>query len=247
MVKVVILGAGNVGWHLILECMRQPSVDLVQIYSRTTEVLQKQFPSIEIIQQTKHLKKADIYLIALPDDVIENLYLPALNGLVVHTSGTKSYQAINAKKRGVFYPLQSFSKSKKVQFSTLPLCIETEHKEDEFFLLNFAKLFSNTVQVINGKQRAKLHLAAVFANNFSNRMFAIAYDLCKTNNIDFKILQPLLNETLDKAFVMPPHLAQTGPAVRNDKKTIAHHLSQLDGINQDIYKLITQSIQEKNG
>lgn len=247
MVKVCILGAGKVGSHLIRECVNNPIIDLVQIYNRTLRPIKIYENGVSITDDSNQLIQADVYIISLPDDVITSLDLNYLDGLVVHTSGTKPFSVINAKKRGVLYPLQSFSKEKYIDFKHVPFCIETEFDNDLEALTSLANVISNKIQVIKEEQRAKLHLAAVFANNFSNRMMGIAYDLCKENNLDFSFLQPLLQETFLKTQVLPPHIAQTGPAVRKDKATVEKHLEQLTGIDKEIYKLVTQSIQERNG
>ncbi|MGY6647632.1 Rossmann-like and DUF2520 domain-containing protein [Wenyingzhuangia sp. IMCC45574] len=247
MIKVCILGAGKVGSHFIKECINNPVLNLVQIYNRTLQPIKIYQDSILITQDTTHLVKADVYLICLADDVIKTLDLSSLKGLVVHTSGTKPYQEINAKQRGVLYPLQSFSKEKHLDFKQVPLCIETEFENDLELLFKLANAISTKVQVLQASQREKLHLAAVFANNFSNRMMGIAYDLCKKQKIDFTFLQPLLQETFLKTQVLPPHIAQTGPAIREDQATINKHLEQLTGLDKEIYKLVTQSIQKRHG
>lgn len=247
MVKVCILGAGKVASHLIRECVNNPVIDLVQIYNRTLKPIKIYENGVSLTTDSKQLIKADIYIVSLPDDVIKLIDLNYLDGLVVHTSGTKPFSEINAKKRGVLYPLQSFSKEKHINFKLVPFCVETEFVKDLDLLTSFANAISSKVQVIKEKQRTKLHLAAVFANNFSNRMMGIAYDLCKENNIDFSFLQPLLQETFLKTQVLPPNVAQTGPAIRKDNATIEKHLEQLTGIHKEIYKLVTQSIQERNG
>jgi len=161
--------------------------------------------------------------------VIKTIDLSHLKGLVVHTSGTVSYQNLNAKKRGVFYPLQSFSKEKEINFKKVPFCLETEYDEDYDSLEKLTQLLSSNYQKINHHKRQKLHLAAIFANNFSNRMIGIAYDLCKQEHITFNLLQPLIEETFLKIKSLPPSVAQTGPAIREDKETIQKHLNQLKG------------------
>lgn len=247
MIKVCVLGAGKVGHHFITECWSNPAIELVQIYNRNLETIQIYTAKTAITDQLQNLNKAAIYIVCLPDDAISTLDLTHLEGLVVHTSGTKSYRELQALKRGVLYPLQSFSKEKNIDFKKVPLCLETEDNNDLEILSQFAHTVSNQVQEIKETQREKLHLAAVFANNFSNRMLGIAYDICEEHQIDFDFLQPLLQETFEKAQTLAPHKAQTGPAVRNDAETLNKHLSQLSGIEKDIYQLITQSIQEKHG
>ncbi len=247
MVKVCILGTGKVGIHLIHECINNPKIDLVQIYNRSTKGCALFKGLLPTTQSVYELKKADIYIVALPDKVIPKIDLSHVSGLVVHTSGTVSFKALNSKRRGVLYPPQSFSKEKKMNLEHLPFCLETEFKEDGVWLEKFATFISKTVFFIDEEQRQKLHLAAVFANNFSNRVLGIAYDLCQENNIDFNILQPLIQETFLKAQILPPHIAQTGPALRNDHTTLEKHKSQLTSTDLEVYNILTKSIQEKHG
>lgn len=246
MINVSILGTGKVATHLIKVCLNSPLIELIQIYNRSDGTLNK-YKNINTTTNLTSLKKADLYILAVPDDVIKNIHLFHLDGLVVHTSGTKSYIDIQANKRGVLYPAQSFSKEKNVNFKEIPFCIETEFVDDFKLLNDFTKIISNQVYEITEEKRQKLHLAAVFANNFNNRVMGIAYDICKENNIDFKILKPLLQETFLKTQTLPPKLAQTGPAIRNDETTINKHINQLTGTNKEVYKILTKSIQEKHG
>ena len=246
MIKICILGVGKVGIHLIKACINHPDIVLTQIYSRSNKSLKPFKGIIATTQSTYELKKADLYIIALPDDVISTLDLNHITNLVTHTSGTVSYKAIQTKRRGVLYPLQSFTKEKNINLKQTPFCLETEYEQDNELLVSFTKLISEVYGEINEQKRQKLHLAAVFANNFSNRMMGIAYDLCKDENINFNMLQPLIQETFLKTQILPPNIAQTGPALRNDEETIQKHLNQLTGTNKEVYKILTQSIQEKH-
>ncbi|ANW95939.1 hypothetical protein AXE80_06440 [Wenyingzhuangia fucanilytica] len=247
MIKVSIIGTGKVGTHLIKACINSPMVQLVEIYNRSLEGLELYKGLTPTTTVLKDLKKADIYIVALPDDVIKTLDLSHLSGLIVHTAGTKSFKILNAPRRGVFYPAQSFSKEKKINFKGVPVCIETEFVGDYGVLQNFAHMIAQNVYELSEDKRQKLHLAAVFANNFSNRIMGIAYDLCKEHKIDFQILQPLLQETFLKTQILPPKVAQTGPALRNDIQTIEKHLNQLKGTDKEVYQILTKSIQEDHG
>lgn len=246
MVKVCILGTGKVGSHFIKECINNTGIHLIQIYNRSSKGLRLYKDLLATTQSVYELKQADIYIIALPDDAIATLDLQHVKGLVVHTSGTVSYQQIQAQQRGVLYPPQSFSKEKSIHFKNIHFCLDVEFNKDRNLLEHLVTLFAASWTYLSEEQRQKLHIAAVFANNFSNRIIGIAYDLCKEHRIDFKILQPLLQETFLKTQILPPNKAQTGPALRNDEATIAKHLAQLDTTNKEIYKILTQSIQEKH-
>lgn len=247
MIKVCVLGVGKVGIHLIHECINNPFVDLIQIYNRSVKGMELFKEMLPCTQSILELKKADLYIIALPDSILPTLDLNHLNGLVVHTSGTVPYASLKAKKRGVLYPPQSFTKEKKISFKQIPLCLETEFSTDYDLLDEFARKLSRVVYKVDQAKRQKLHLAAVFANNFGNRVMGIAYEICQENDLDFSILQPIIQETFLKAQIFPPHVSQTGPALRGDEKTIQKHFSQLKGTDLEVYKILTKSIQEKHG
>ena len=247
MINVSILGTGKVGEHLIKACVNNPMIELTQIYNRSLSGLKLYNGLASTTINLHDLKPTQLYIVALPDDVLKTIDLSHLKGLIVHTSGTKSFNILNASRRGVLYPAQSFTKEKKIDFKGIPICIETEFEVDFITLQNFAYMISKNVYEVSEEKRQKLHLAAVFANNFSNHIMGIAYDICKENKIDFKILQPLLQETFLKTQILPPKVAQTGPALRNDAQTIEKHLHQLKGTNKEVYKILTKSIQEKHG
>lgn len=245
MINVCILGTGKVGTHLINTCINNKNINLTQIYSKSSSSLSPFKGIFNTTQSVFELNKADLYIVALPDDVIPTIDLNHIQNLVVHTSGTVSFKTLNCNNRGVLYPLQSFSKEKNIDFKKVPFCLETE-KENEYILLeNFTKKISNVYQKINENKRQKLHLAAVFANNFSNRVIGIAHDICEKENIDFNLLQPLIHETFLKTQILNPNIAQTGPALRKDENTIEKHLNELEGTNKKIYQILTQSIQER--
>lgn len=246
MIKICILGIGKVGSHLIKECINTSSINLVQVYNRSSNGLKLYQGILSTTQSVYELKPADLYIVTLPDDVVGSIDLSHLKGLVVHTSGTLSYKNLNAKKRGVLYPIQSFTKEKKINFKNTPFCLETEFNSDYATLEKFVKIISDCVYNIDETKRQKLHLAAVFANNFSNRVIGIAYDVCKKHDIDFNILQPLIQETFLKTQIFSPNIAQTGPAVRKDEDTITKHLNQLSNTDKEVYKILTKSIQEKH-
>ena len=170
---------------------------------------------------------------------------PFQNRFVVHTSGTASLETLDPKnKRGVFYPLQTFSKNKEIDFSEIPFCLETENESDYALLEAVAKSISNSVFSINSEQRKALHVSAVFVNNFTNHLYQIGQEICEEHQVPFEILKPLIQETAKKINILNPIDAQTGPAKRNDSSTIETHLEYLTSENQkNIYKLLTQSIQ----
>ena len=148
----------------------------------------------------------------------------------------------NTGSKGVFYPLQSFSKEKTVDFTQIPFCLEAENKDDLSKLETLVSVLNGKIYHINSEQRKSIHVAAVFVNNFTNHMYTIADDICKQYDVPFEILTPLIEETSLKIKNLSPKEAQTGPAKRNDTETIQNHLNLLSRAQQDIYLKITQSI-----
>jgi predicted short-subunit dehydrogenase-like oxidoreductase (DUF2520 family) len=248
MIKVSIIGSGNLAHHLIQAFQSNSSIELVQVVARNTKTVAHLLDSNRIISDYTQLQEADLYIIAVSDDSIAEVStaLPFENRLVAHTSGTVSIDSLDPKNhRAVFYPLQSFSKDKIVNFKTIPLCIEAENKKDVPTLKLIANAISDAVYDINSEQRKALHVAAVFVNNFVNHLYLIGNEICDANAIPFAILKPLIQETANKVATLSPKAAQTGPAKRNDISTIAAHQQFLTDENQAaIYNLLTQSIQD---
>jgi predicted short-subunit dehydrogenase-like oxidoreductase (DUF2520 family) len=231
MISVLIIGKGNVAFHLYNAFNNIDEITVTQISSRNLALI----------------PNADVTIIAVSDDAIAEVSSKIDNSLVVHTSGSfKMTDLENKNNKGVFYMLQTFSKDKIIDFSKVPFCLEAENENDYLLLDKLAKLIGNQVYNINSKQRKALHVAAVFVNNFTNHMFTIGNDICKENDVPFEILQPLIEETASKIISLSPREAQTGPAIRKDKKTIKNHLNLLDKNQQKIYKLLTKSIQNGN-
>ena len=245
MIKVVLLGAGNVAFYLANVLTMSKNINFIQRYSRNIKNDKYFDKNIPKTNNINNLSKADIYIIAINDDAISSFskQLFFKDGLVVHTSGSMPIEALKCKaKKGVLYPLQTFSINHKVEYHQIPICIETENKKDKELLHLFANCISKNVYEINSSKREKLHIAAVFANNFSNYMFKLANDICDKNSISFDILKPLIKETANKIQKISPIKAQTGPAKRNDNKVIENHLSQLSENQKEIYNLVSKSI-----
>jgi predicted short-subunit dehydrogenase-like oxidoreductase (DUF2520 family) len=247
MIKVVIIGSGNVAQHLIQAFAKSKEIEVSQVFSRRKETIFPLLDSGKITDDFNDLVQADLYIIAVSDDSIAKVssQLPFKNRLVVHTSGSVSLDVLDKKNRkGSFYPLQTFSKNKAVDFSQIPICLESENDSDFELLEKVAQSISNTVFNINSEQRKALHVSAVFVNNFVNHLYQMGNEICKANKVPFEILKPLILETANKVMTLSPKEAQTGPAIRNDKQTIASHLDFLLDENQkNIYKTLTQSIQ----
>ena len=251
MISVVILGTGNVAKHLFDAFWDIEEVNVRQVIGRNDYTLSYFKDKVDRSTDFSKIEEADIFLIAVSDDAVAEVaqFLNRKKGIVAHTSGSVPISALgNQVRRGVFYPLQSFSEGKSINFKTVPLCIEAENKKDLKLLQQLAQLVSLEVHEISSDQRKSIHLAAVFANNFSNHLFTIASEICTDNNLPFSILTPLIKETVHKLDFLVPLEAQTGPAKRNDLKTMESHLNQLKNKNyQDIYSLLSKSIKEKYG
>jgi len=244
MISVVIIGSGNVAKHLIKAFLKIENINLKQVYTRNLEDEALLKSSVSTTSDLSLIKEADVTIIAVSDDAIANISYNIKNALVVHTSGSVEMKALkNQKNKGVFYLLQSFSKEKEINFSNVPICLEAENKSDLAKLEKLASLLQGNIYHLSSLQRKKIHVAAVFVNNFTNHMYTIAYNICEEHNVPFDILEPLIEETSQKIKNLTPKEAQTGPAKRNDIETIKNHLNLLSKSQQELYLKITQSIQ----
>lgn len=248
MISIVILGTGNVAKHLHEAFSTSDQVKILQVVGRTKEKLSVFSKHTEITSDFNAIKVADVYLIAVSDDAIGEVSkkLTSKNGLVVHTSGSCALDVLSTNQRkGVFYPLQSFTKGKKVNFKEIPICLEATQKNDLLLLEQLAHLISEKVFNISSEQRKSIHLAAVFVNNFTNHLYHIGNDICTNKNIPFELLHPLIKETADKISTLTPHEAQTGPARRGDLITVNNQLGLLENkTHKEIYSLLSKSIQK---
>lgn len=248
MIRITIIGSGNVAQHLIKAFSASKFVEINQAFSRKKEALLHVLDAEKIVTDFNELQPSDLYIISVSDNAIAEVssQLPFNNQLVVHTSGTSSIELLdNKNRRGVFYPLQTFSKNKEVDFSIIPFCLEAENTADFKVLETAAKSISTAIFSINSEQRKALHVAAVFVNNFTNHLYQIGQEICEEHQVPFDILKPLILETADKIKTLSPADAQTGPAKRHDSITTDAHLAFIQNENQkNIYKILTQSIQD---
>ena len=247
MIKVSLIGSGNVAHHLIEAFKKAANVELVQVMARHPENISHLLSPNQIISNYGHLLEADLYIIAVSDAAVFEVsqQLPFKNKLVAHTSGSLTINALaDNNRKAVFYPLQTFSKTKLVDFKTIPIGLESANAIDFKIVEQVAKSISEHVFTIHSEQRKALHVAAVFVNNFTNHLYQIGADICLEHELSFEILKPLIRETTEKIMVLSPAEAQTGPAKRHDQQTIESHLALLKDANQKaIYTLLTQSIQ----
>ncbi len=246
MIRLSILGSGNVAQHLIQAFSNSTEIELVQVFARKPDAIAHLISRDKITSNINDLKPSELTIIAVSDAVITKIasQLPFENTLVAHTSGSLSLAALDGKNRkGVFYPLQTFSKAKEVDFKTIPICIEAENEADFKLLNTVAQSISNSVTKVNSEQRKALHVAAVFVSNFTNHLYQIGNEICVENKLSFNMLKPLIQETANKIYTLSPLEAQTGPAKRKDTQTINAHLNFLTHENQrEIYKMLTKSI-----
>ncbi|WP_395066853.1 Rossmann-like and DUF2520 domain-containing protein [Flavobacterium sp.] len=246
MISITIIGSGNVAQHLIKAVSKSIDLELVQVFSRSKESVLHLVPNEKIISETSLFKEANLYLIAVSDDAISSVshLLPFNNKLVAHTSGSVAIEELsNSNRKAVFYPLQTLSKNKEINFKEIPLCLEAQNEADLKLIKQVANSISDKVFEVNSEQRKSLHVAAVFVSNFVNHLYKIGNDICLEHNVPFDILKPLIQETSKKIELLSPNEAQTGPAKRKDSQTINKHLEILTDQNQkEIYKILTKSI-----
>ncbi len=249
MIKVVFLGFGNLNFHLSQALQASGKVCVLQIYNRSSVDLPKVLENISVTSSLTDIVEADVYIIGIQDDAISDFsrQLPFENKLVVHTSGAVAMQKLDIKnRRGVFYPLQTFSKARSVSFSNIPILIEAERNSDLELLKTLGKTISGIIKEISSEKRTKLHLAAVFVNNFTNYLFQIGSDILEKEDLSFDLLKPLIHETVNKLDHLSPLEAQTGPAKRKDLKSIQKHLDLMDsGVEKEIYELMSKALIQK--
>ena len=246
MIKVVLLGYGNVNSHLIKVLNESKEASVIQVFNRSEIQLDPDFQSIPFTNDIDKIMDADVYIIGISDDAIQSFSesLPFQNKLVVHTSGGVSMDLLSGKnRRGVFYPLQTFSKQRDLKFDKIPICIESENPDDLELLQKLGSAISEVVVEISSEKRAKLHVAAVVVNNFVNYLYQIGEDILKEDEIPFDLLKPLIQETASKIENLSPEAAQTGPAKRNDTKTIEKHLKSLgNSPYKEVYMMLTEQL-----
>ncbi len=250
--KICVIGAGNLATRLSL-ALQQAGYEIIQVYSRTTcsaQTLGELLNTPYTTEVETLAGDADIYFVAVSDSALEDVLsrFDFGNRLLVHCSGSLPLSVLQSfsANTGVLYPLQTFSKTRSVDFRTIPIFVESEKVSNQKLLMQVAESISGKVQVLESAKRKSLHVAAVFACNFVNHMYTLAAEYLKTQQITFDVLHPLIIETAQKATEMPPDRAQTGPAVRFDENIINDHLQQLKKFPelQELYNSISKSIFE---
>ncbi|MGQ1783942.1 Rossmann-like and DUF2520 domain-containing protein [Saccharicrinis sp. GN24d3] len=231
--NIILIGSGNLATQLGNRLVKK-GLNIRQVFSRTlanAEELAEQLNAYATDDFEEIQVDADLYIVAVTDAALLATIeqMPKVKGIVVHTAGSLGVDLlIRFNKYGIFYPFQTFSKEREVDFEEVPILIEANKDEVSKELEHFARKISGTVIACDSNQRQQIHLAAVFACNFSNHMYAIADRILKKNNVSFDVMKPLIKETAFKTEFLSPVKAQTGPAIRGDRNVIDKHLAMLD-------------------
>ncbi|PKF75140.1 Rossmann-like and DUF2520 domain-containing protein [Chryseobacterium sp. PMSZPI] len=244
--QIVMIGSGNVAYHMAKAFMLK-GIPLAQIFGRNEKELNKISVELDIPYSTERLEDADLYIICVSDNSVEDVskIISKKNCLVSHTSGSLPKEILAGEyRKASLYPLQTFSKSKELEYEKIPFFIEAENEEDKKILFEIASRISKNVMESNHEKRKYIHLTAVFACNFVNHLFSRAKEVSDSQNIPFDYFLPLIDETVQKIHEMDPKTAQTGPAVRNDVRILELHEQLLQGESLEIYKTMNHSIQK---
>ena len=250
--RIVLIGAGRLATHLGPALCRAGH-EVVQVYSRTAEsaeALAMLTCSEALTDLNDVTQEAEVYICAVKDAVLPSL-LPVLckgreDALFLHTAGSMPLDVFSGHARhyGVLYPMQTFSKERKLDFSRIPCFVEADSDATLAVVERLASSISSNVRRLSSDDRRYLHLSAVFACNFVNHCYQLAGDLLAEHGIPFETLLPLIDETAAKVHDLHPREAQTGPAVRYDENVIRRQTDMLDGLPKEIYKLMSDSIHQ---
>ena len=252
---ITLIGAGNLGYHLGRR-LHATGAEIVQVFSRQAAKAQElaRATGAQPVSRLDEVKAgAGLYILAVSDSAIAPVAtqlqqrLPA-ESAVVHTSGATPSAVLAPffSRHGIFYPLQTFSRNREPDFSAIPICIYSQNEGLEEQLTTLGRLISQSVHRSDDEQRAILHVAAVFVNNFTNHLLHIGYEILKEEQLSFELLLPLIRETVDKIETGHPRDMQTGPARRNDQETINRHLAYLKKFPnfEAVYRALTNSLQK---
>jgi predicted short-subunit dehydrogenase-like oxidoreductase (DUF2520 family) len=254
--NVSFIGSGNLAWHLA-PALDNTDFAVKEIYSRNLKnaaaLVEKLYQATTKPTLDFSISPSRIFIIAVPDDaiadVVHEITLPE-NSFLFHTSGSQPLSTLAyapTENIGVLYPLQTFSKGKKIDFREVPFFLESENSAAEKMLMTMAKSIARKIYKVTSEKRKALHVAAVFASNFTNHMLTLSKGIMTDNKLDFDLLKPLIAETINKSLTMEPDEAQTGPAKRGDLEILDNHLEFLssDETVAEIYKVISQHIVDR--
>ncbi len=253
--KIVFIGSGNVATQLGL-ALKAANHRILQVYGRSesgAKSLARKLSASYVLDLKKISGEADIYIVAVSDSAIKEVInkIRITDTVILHTSGSVPISVFEKKFKnfGVLYPVQTFSANHALDFKTVPVCIEANNTLTEKKIRALAKSLTKKIHLLDSRQRKRVHLSAVFANNFSNHLFTLAERILEKENISFDLLRPLILETAMKVQKNPPSEMQTGPAKRGDTAVIREHLKMLGDKKEfrAIYRLISKSIEEMSG
>ena len=252
MKRVVIIGSGNVATSLAHGLAARS--DVVQIYSRTlahARALGDAVGCVDVTDDLQHLvPDADIYIIAVRDDASADVIAgtPDNGALWIHTSGSKPIDlfAGHRARYGVMWPMQSFSRELVASLDEVHFFIEASDDSSLSELMALGRMLSSHVIIADSDKRRWMHIASVFSCNFANHMWTLAHEVLDNQGLPFDALRPLIRTTVDKLDRLSPQLSQTGPAIRHDTQVVESHLALLDGDKLDIYRMLSQSIMNRN-
>jgi predicted short-subunit dehydrogenase-like oxidoreductase (DUF2520 family) len=255
-VSVSFVGSGNVAWHLApaLDNTDFAVKEVFSAHRKNAAALAERLYQAEVKSSLDFsLSPSRIFFICVNDDAIQEIAQDIVvppNSIVLHTSGSQPMGVLGytgTENIGVFYPLQTFTKAQKVDFKEIPILIETENADTERILMTMGKAISKKVYKVSSQNRKALHVAAVFASNFTNHMIGIAQEVLEDKGLDLELLKPLIVETINKSLAIGPEKAQTGPAKRGDLEILDKHIEflQHDEKLAEIYRVISQHILDK--
>jgi predicted short-subunit dehydrogenase-like oxidoreductase (DUF2520 family) len=247
--KIAIAGYGNAAWHFV-KMMRKAGHHIVGAWGRNESRLASFCAShgLRALSSPGELP-CDLIILAVSDDAVASVSAMVPEGpLTVHVSGSLPLDAIAVSNRGVIWPMQSLTTGHSIDYANVPFCVEAAMPETEAVLQQLLEPLGSPVHTAKGPGRMKLHLAAVFACNFSNHLYRVAEHLTKGTGVPFEMLHPLILQTARKIQIMPPAMAQTGPARRKDTRTIMRHTEMLRDEPElaNLYRIFTQLIQDKS-
>ncbi len=253
--KISILGTGNLAWHLA-PALEEAGHTVTEIFGRDIKKAEKITQRVYVAEAKDDLdfseSEAQIFILAVSDNAIsalaDEIILPE-DSILVHTSGSVALDILgysSAAYTGIFYPLQTFTKSRVIDFDEVPFLLESEDQTTLQTLKKLAKSLSPLQFVVKSKDRLALHVAAVFAGNFTNHMIRLAEEIMHRQGLDFEMLKPLIIEAISKSLEIGAQQAQTGPALRGDLSTLDLHHNFLNYNEQvaEIYRLISQDIMD---
>lgn len=247
--KIIFIGAGNLATNMAVHLFKN-NCDILQIYSRTStsaQLLASQVDAEAITTLANIRDDADYYIFSVKDSVLADLVIkmPHQNGVWIHTAGSMPLEVFEGKTQnyGVLYPLQTFSKEKNVHWLNIPLFIESSDIYTHAEIKRIANLLSNNIYALSTEKRKYVHASGVYANNFVNQMYELAYQMIQKAELPFDILLPIIEETCDKVHSLSPLEAQTGPAIRHDENVMNKHIQLLDSdTEKQLYKIVSESI-----